>query len=486
MEQMDKMEWFLYIVFINNIKDNELLITIQMNIQSFFSYPNEDFIDYLSKMLNTVQSNKKYLLNTHNNKLNVLEKYIYDIIKFHIPNTENGFIEFYLNTETNNIHIECDKKELYDTKAYTYPEFSCLTYFSDNSSPTIFTNYDVESYKYKTFDENNEFYICFPEKYKQIIFDPKKYYGTISFNNELSNILIISYYNTEPLHKNYYEHNTRILFGKRIINSDISELKKQSNNIILDNSILNSTFFENALYKNKYESNDKLSEYFNKIELYANKEKPFELKNTEKQCDYNITIENNSLKQVLYFNNMKEKYGSFIDDIYEINIHNNLSITNRFYKKSVLPNILNDDICEWVISECMENNDLKRNKTNQINLNNIQSVKSFFVIFFKRLFFKVKNMFSSCDGYEVKDFIFVKQDSTNTFDLKENYDLSLCILLNDTQNVQGGGFTFENDNKTFLLEKGDMLLYHNKNKINSIGIEKGELFMIYITIKFLL
>lgn len=183
---------------------------------------------------------------------------------------------------------------------------------------------------------------------------------------------------------------------------------------------------------------------------------------------------------------MKEKYGSFIDDIYEINIHNNLSITNRFYKKSVLPNILNDDICEWVISECMENNDLKRNKTNQINLNNIQSVKSFFVIFFKILFFKVKNMFSSCDGYEVKDFIFVKQDSTNTFDLKENYDLSLCILLNDTQNVQGGGFTFENDNKTFLLEKGDMLLYHNKNKINSIGIEKGELFMIYITIKFLL
>ena len=90
----------------------------------------------------------QYLLNSLNLENNI-EKCVYDISLFHMDNNNIDFnkslhnIEFSIENPDNTFKIH------YNRKNKKYPLLSIITFLEDNSNPIIFTDIDLESYKYK-------------------------------------------------------------------------------------------------------------------------------------------------------------------------------------------------------------------------------------------------------------------------------------------------------------------------------------------------
>lgn len=175
----------------NHFENLEYYLTNDMP-NLFHSY--KDFSYLLDQMDNKIRPNcltVKYksnpiLLTTHildlnQTKYNILEKYVYDIAKFHFDRlnlqlTDDYTIEYSTgkNFKINRpMHFDHQHigKAMFNMKEL--PFLSTLTYFDNSIFPTIITNIENEDeYLHKL---DNSIYVSFPKPGKHIVFEGSKY-----------------------------------------------------------------------------------------------------------------------------------------------------------------------------------------------------------------------------------------------------------------------------------------------------------------------
>jgi sugar-specific transcriptional regulator TrmB len=161
--------------------DKQTSETIYNNFAIKNKFINEYKVDTLKIEYNSSIVNlNTYLLDLNKNEYTILEKYIYEIAKYHfdrlnIELTDNYDIEFWLTDDFNkNVNFHVDQQEI-DRVLFNddvRPFLTTVTYFNDNIHPTMITNM-TDNNKHNINDE--EFFLSFPITGKQIVFEGSKY-----------------------------------------------------------------------------------------------------------------------------------------------------------------------------------------------------------------------------------------------------------------------------------------------------------------------
>lgn len=231
------------------------------------------------------KKNKSFLLDLTKSKYSFIEKYVFEIANFYTDkfnfDINDFFVSFDINSINNNTFIYGK-----ETKSF----FTCLVYTKTDVEfdPTIFTNIDKESFKYKDFEKNNSTINLFiPCKNKIISFDPS-FYHTRSAKTICVNIWKqkpeLPLYECESEH--FFENDHKILSIKKSHDSEKI--------INVDDTVLNfDCFLEQLLYSKNvnYELLKQLTiTTYNNVNNYIFKreEKKDKVSQQLKQMHFNI------------------------------------------------------------------------------------------------------------------------------------------------------------------------------------------------------
>jgi hypothetical protein len=127
--------------------------------------------------------NHSYFLDIDNVNNKLIEQYIIDIALYHlnrlsILDINNYYVEFKLSTTNLSHNFNISESNI-------TPLLSCIVFLNDNKlSPFVFTGIDIETYKFKNFENVNEMTICYPKQAKHISYDCKYYHGYINSCND--------------------------------------------------------------------------------------------------------------------------------------------------------------------------------------------------------------------------------------------------------------------------------------------------------------
>jgi hypothetical protein len=451
-----------------------------------------------------IQNTGSFLLNTNKSHFNVIEKLIYDLAIFHFERLQIPFdtnihhIEFWLikTVKIPNFHMDCDESEKQINKKYIFPICSSITYFNDNQIPTCITNISETNCKYKEIPIENQIILSFPKKNKHICFDGSKYHGIGNiFEEDVDaprNILAINLWDRKPTNVKYYSSNDTTIYSKQ----NLFELKEDNNicELLLDTKQINFDFYEDILYKRTNAPFLKLKDIF----VYEN-EKIKDLDNTtipktnifEKYNSFIISTNVKPLFNKKEYNRIKMTHGEIIDEIYPILLQQDILTTNRFYQRYVIDRFYTPDICEWIVSEAEQyaaNNGgwtTSRHMnypTTDIPAKNIPFLFNFVLISIKRIFEHVKTNYKTNNiNFDINDIFIVKYNENiqNKLSLhKDGSFISFNVMLNDKSEYEGGGTFFKCDKKTFMLEKGDLLIHSGQLEHSGIEITKGTRYLL--------
>jgi hypothetical protein len=472
-----------------------------------------DFNTWNIKINNELKDEiREYILDTDNislglfdiskNKLNIIEKLVYDIVKFHVNRlniTDEYYIEYWIknkNNYINQLHIDCDE-ELREQNIFEYPILSCVTYLNNSDCPFVLTDINLDKYKYKDFNNSEKINIFFPKTYSHVAFNSINYHGAIDIfstnttNNNTNNRALIAiniWKKKQPNKLLCIDHN---LDNK--CNKDDSSIVRFEENLNIDNynlseKVLNFDFYETLLYNTNNIQNvipefikdylkNKLNESVNTIILY----------NPEKVKEINFIENKTSLKSIEY-----EKI-----QIYEIEKMDISNIAyNRFLQRFIYEKIYQSNICNWIINEsenyALNNggwNTKRHNKypTTDLPVDKIPSIFNFIMSTFEHIFNKISKSYciSSNTKYDINDMFIVKYEKDKQTSLELHHDvsfLSVNLLLSNTCDFEGGG-TFFSDGIISYLEQGDMIVHSGKIKHAGLPITNGTRYLLVAFIK---
>ena len=430
-----------------------------------------------TNIITDITSPFKYILNNYDSSFDVVSRYIHDIALFHMEKQKINFdknmncIEFSIVNESDSFTIE------YNKKMKTYPLFTILTFLHDESNPIIFTEIDLESYKYKEINNENTFIILLPTTNTQIVFDSSKYYGfykNIYKNNNNNKILKINIWNTMITEIPIYKLSEKVHTDETVEQVNIIQLnyEKYYNKIVYSNIINDFLYEENKI-------NTVLENLILKYQ-----------KNTK------IMITNSSLN-FYDINYLKEQYGDNAYDLFPfINLHTDIAIDiekNRFVKNKIFKNILSKDVCYWIMNEA-EKHDFKiskyNNYSNYLNIENIPSVLNFILYVSNFWLMEIKkqynienvelNIFECFIAKYKKDII--NQDMNNDGMNNDGCFLSLNIYLNEFIEYKDGEIIFENNEDKFQIGIGDGLLYNGKKNRTNGNVSDGIKYILVLLI----
>ena len=340
-----------------------------------------------------------YLLDHSKENLDIIEKYIYDIVEFHLSNMnilldDNIFVEFWFKTYSDyNMHIDSDDIRVSKNNASPRPFLSSITYLNDDESPTVFTNISLDSYKHKKFEENNSLIFYFPKKLNHVVFDGGNYFHSKCnlFNNKYElkerNTLLINLWNIKPMGIKYYDSTSRNQFF------DGNKFRLYSYNKYKVLPLIN---FKNQNYKYKTYETDKnvlSKEFFQEI-LYNKKDKNiFNRFNSffenYKETGHNVFV----LKENKLQNNNKFNIPLRID-------YNNIHLSTE--QKEIisihqgeyilLRDFIDKNTCNHIIQEYK--NYIKQNNFTTNKIIECEDVESIFEIVMKKYFETLLNTIS--------------------------------------------------------------------------------------------
>ena len=169
---------------------HDFFINNKQNLTSSYKdFENEHIIiDEESAQTLTIKHNDENIyfyslyLDIHKEKYNILEKYVYDITKFHFDRlgleiTDDYTIEYFLINEFNKnriFHYDHDEIENVIYKKRDSPFLVTLTYFNDSIYPTVISNIEgTSNVGDVNYEVNNDetLFISFPKSGKHIVFD---------------------------------------------------------------------------------------------------------------------------------------------------------------------------------------------------------------------------------------------------------------------------------------------------------------------------
>jgi hypothetical protein len=305
------------------------------------------------------------------------------IVSYHAPNKKYEVINF---TSTK---MNIDKNHF---MTIMIPKKQC-----------IFTEIDINGYKFKNIPDENMFYIIHPLENTYVVFDSSRFYVG------------------EGIKINIYHEN-------------IEEIESQKD----------------------YEETDCQKIHIQEIELDEFK-MSIDLKNIIYKT---ITITGphgkiiNSYKKdyILY-----EKYGAIADELKPYIENTPLQEGNRFLRMKVIENVLSQDVCHWIIHESEKqiwSDCVHTNYSSCISIEKIPAVLNFVLYACHYWLAEVKRIYDIEMMLNIKE-IFVSKNTRNQIKTNDNAFIILNIQLNQT-------YEPIEYNEAILLKQGDMIVYNKK------------------------
>ena len=434
------------------------------------------------------------LLDSTKNNYTLLEKFVYDTAIFHlsrlnIHNMKNHYVEFWCKSkfDTHALHVDCDES-LRTKGEYDYPLLSSVTYLNDvPGCPTIITNVDMDCYKYKEFESQTELILSLPVHNKQITFDGSFFHGSTTLDDtqhmDERYIIAINLWKTKPHNVEYYNPNTCGENDNKtpfVRNEPIINLHEDTTDICsvnVCNDTINYHLFNDILYNKKAD----VCYRFNKF-----------IKTTT--CNKSHTFKfilDNSIKEDEKHAELKAKYGGIMDDIRDIKCNDiNLKYNNRFLQRFSFPKIYSADMCRYIINEsekyATHNGGwtTKRHHsypTTDLPVDKIPSIFGIILETLKTILKQISISYGLCDfELDIKDLFVVKYSHDAQNELSPHKDgsfISFNILLNETNEFEGGGTYFE-DGLTSYSEQGDVLLHSGLINHSGLPITYGKRYLL--------
>lgn len=441
-----------YIIFYMSLENNiiknclsiwELEAKNTLNEELYLSY-------YENECLLSLKQHSAYILDKEKEKFDFIEKLVYDLSKFHLRNINidvdksDIVVEFWFKTSGSYdriMHTDGDDNAISMGKLCPVPLMSQLLYFNDNNNPTLVTNIDEESYKYKQFtDENKNLFLVFPKKMRNIIFNGGYFHSEINIFNEidnntdLRNVLVVDiWHNYNPIglplynSKKYKSHTYHI-------NEESNYLFKKNSivkHIPLDDSILNNNFFSEILYNRNNNVYNFLSKILNKQYIY------------EGLYIINNINTNNKIQNEDPFKKLNINCNKYIDWIEYI---------------AILPNVIDDIVINDITSQFKMYGELNNKSELFLYIMNNISVNIIYKNITKH--YKLDNTFKiDVEKIELSCELSTDNNTTIIASLFLKDDIIHNELSNEEIEIKKGTLIFQNNN------------YINKNFNNQLIIE---------------
>ena len=461
------------------------------NIQSW----NIDEHSYIDTLRNECLSNNKvsnnFLLDLNKDNYSIIEKLVYDSFLFHckqfnINNHDDYYVQFsWENTFDNTeLHLQYHK----ENEILIFPEYTCLTYLCNNPHPTIITDIDLESYKYKYFNNRKNICLSIPTTNKQIIFDGQSFYGSTSLSPELIKdrfmLIFTVWKHYKPENIDFFHLNdNKLSFDKydRIFTISKDNIPSKDMDIYYD--AINYNFFNDILYNKKKEAC-----YFFYDLIYKNK-----INDANYKFIFNVKDKN----EIILLN----KYGDIKNDYNTMIINKKMNTFNhnRFLQRFVYSNIYSVDMCEYIINECEKyvsyNNGWTTKRhlnypTTDINVNIIPSIYNLILHSLQTVLSKIVSSYNLHKdiSLDVIDLFVVKysQHAQNHLEMHRDISfISFSILLNNNTEFEGGGTYFE-DGLTTYLKQGELLIHSGFIRHSGLPVTKGVRYLLvgFLNIEF--
>jgi hypothetical protein len=433
------------------------------NIFKEWDIINKDVINYNEILKDTDHNLYKFLTN---NTVNNLENLVLGISKFHInrlniDSDSKLSIRYKIKTDLSENKLE------FTSLQKVNPIISCFLYLNDSDNPYIFTDVELNDYKYKKASiYKNSITICFPRKFKHTTIEN---YNTgmrgefemfCSSSKEPSNIVIIDIF--KDLSNNSLiinDTNTELIIIEKCGSKEVS---------IIDTTIYNDSLLEELLYTNTNNPIKSLEDIILKNEY--NVYDTFVIKKqSQSEAISNIII-----------NDSKNK-------TFDINL-------KKYIQRFVCEQIYNGSICDWIVNEIesySNNSSIKFIKSTQINypghtisIDKITAIFSFILFSCTEIFNKVKSLYCIDYNFNIKE-IFVLRYTGDSEDCIESSTsdspFTINILLkNENSDNNSGVINFE-DGVSVKMNKGDMLIHTNRTPHNYIPIKNGCIYSLLIS-----
>ena len=460
-------------------------------------HSNNEFKLYIN---NNGDLSNRYLLDLTKNKYTILEKFIYDTAMFHLNRLQIGdfddyYIEFWCksrvdnNKDNNNPYIECDP-ELKKTHNFYFPLLSCVTYFTDNNSiPSLISNIDLETYKYKQFEKQHSILLSLPRINKQIAFDGRFYHGNVALiePDETTELYTMSMniWDKKPRNMNYYIPKYESIALNREDVTTTFSIGNATCNVKVSEDIINYKFFNSLLYDKCNDACYKFGELVTKyIDDSQNSSFVFEV--------------DKSIKQNAHVDKLKTAYGDIVDDFNAITNETIELKYNRFLQRFQFENVYSQDICKYIINECEVHANknggwtTKRHSkypTTDLPVNQIPSIFGIILATLNNTIvgkiatsYNLNNLDISSNpiAIDINDLFIVKYSHDQQNSLKMHKDasfISFSVLLNSKNDFEGGG-TYFDDGLTVHLNQGDILIHNSRVKHSGLPITSGTRYLL--------
>ena len=180
-----------------------------------------------------------------------------------------------------------------------------------------------------------------------------------------------------------------------------------------------------------------------------------------------------------------------MDDIRDIKCNDtNLKYNNRFLQRFSFPKIYSADMCRYIINESEKyatHNGVWTTKrhhaypTTDLPVDKIPSIFGIILETLKTIMKRISISYGLCDfELDIKDLFVVKYSHDAQNELSPHKDgsfISFNILLNETNEFEGGGTYFE-DGLTSYSEQGDVLLHSGLINHSGLPITYGKRYLL--------
>lgn len=444
---------------INNLNDEENLIECVSNLE------------------------KPYLLDFKNiDKFNLFEQFVYNLALLNIDNLKN-------NTD---LYIEFSNERLLDFKDQYFKEdkirttslVCSYTFLTKTSTPLIITNIDLEKYKYKNFNDENDLLVVFPNKLNHISFNGKFYHGfkdIFNGNIELPLVLKINIYDKKPNSSIYYNS-----LSDNVINKIHFDLIYEMHHaeLILNTNFINRKFMENILYEKNKSSIDLKDIFFN-FENYL----PIENCYHKKSLKLNVPMEfvlyefnylfvlksyNVPINQKEYFESLINKFGFVMYDVLDCHNINKIKDTNCFYKEKNQKEFYPNYVCQWITNEIQ----VPIKNVNYINVEHFPYLFKFCMLSFEQIIIFINKMYNLNDmNIDVVGLQIIKENEKYIHDFDVKSFLKVCIPLSNIN-------TYKCESK-HIHNQGDLIVSNNILKDTNNAIKEGEKFTLVFYLNFI-
>ena len=501
----------------------------------------EDIDDSLYESIlnecSTLDKNEKYYIktNTTNNEKNILQSYVIDLVDHHkkknnIP--ENVKIEYSLLEYSEDLSLEIhDDNDNNDEKEIA-PLLSIISFIKVENHCMLFTNVNMESYKYKEiYNDDNVYAIVVPNNKTHVVFDGSMLYGFFDIqkkyaadkdeNNNSNNsneeflYLKINVWQDVTTAESCAEspEETKITplknsistadeFSSKLPVTDLYEAPRrgadsnfhwykithnEKNVLKCKHHITNSEIHENIIYNTNDETTIStiytiLKNFFTELHQVKNKI----------IC---LTLSSNAKTNL---NFLLSQYGDIINDLMELSNNRTITEKNRFHQNKNIPRILSIDVCHWIINEIEKNDNWVespyKNYEYNIKAENIPHVFNFLIFVSNYWLTYFKDLYNVPEKMKINiEDMFVAKNTSNSYkkksenieNVKNNY--FICnIQINDITRFTGGEIYFDNSEEKMKINQGDLLIFNSSKTPKYNELEDGVSYNLVLVIEFIL